>query len=333
MRLNLITDVPGLMIGQAQDERLASGVTVALFDEPATASVHVAGGGPAGRDLESLEPHRTVDRIDAVVLSGGSGFGLDAATGAQAWLRERGRGLPFRDAVVPIVPSAVLFDLLNGGDKSWGRFPPYRDLAYAACEAAGTDFALGTAGAGYGATTADLKGGVGSASVRTTTGHTVGAIAAVNAIGSAVIDGGPHFWAAPFEVDGEFGGRGWPTDFPAGSPALTWKRSPIPATTLGLVATDARLDKAQAKRLAMIASAGLAKALRLTFAAADGDVIFAVSTRRRELAPGLDDFTELAARAADCLARAIARGIHAARPLPFAGAQPSWTGLFSPSGS
>lgn len=319
---NLITDVAGLRIGNAHDPRLASGVTVAVFDEPAVASVAVVGGAPAGRDQECLEPDRSLERIDAIVLSGGSGFGLDAASGVQAWLRERGRGLPVRTVRVPIVPSAILFDLLNGGDKEWGRYPPYRELGYAACEAAAGSFALGTAGAGYGATTVDLKGGLGSVSARTSTGHMVGAIVAVNALGSALIGPGPHFWAAPFERDDEFGGLGWPSRFDGLQDRPSWKGGP--ATTIGAVATDATLTKAQAKRLAIIAATGLAKALRLTAAAMDGDVVFAISTERQPLGRGFDDFTEVAALAADCLARAIARGVYEATSLDMHGQPPAW---------
>lgn len=322
--MNLLTDVAGLTVGQAQDDDLASGVTVVLFDRPAVAGVAVIGGAPAGRDQECLAPDRTVERVDALVLAGGSAYGLDAASGVQAWLRERGRGLAIREALVPIVPTAILFDLLNGGDKAWGQYPPYRELGYAACQGAGKRFELGTAGAGYGATTVDLKGGIGSASIRTTTGHTVGAIAAVNAIGSSIVGRGPHFWAAPFEVGDEFGGRGSPDRFRDDVYPLAWKGMGAPATTIAVVATDAILTKPQASRLASIAGQGLARALRLSGAAMDGDTVFASSTGLRPLGPGLDDFTELAARASDCLARAIARGVYEATSLAFPGAMPSW---------
>lgn len=342
MMRNLITDVAGLTIGQAHDAALASGVTVALFDRPAVASVFVGGGAPAGRDQECLEPDRSVERVDAIVLSGGSGFGLDAASGVQAWLRARGRGLPVRDVRVPIVPSAILFDLLNGGDKDWGVYPPYRELAHAACEAAGPSFALGSAGAGYGATTVDLKGGIGSASVATmiagtvgpttgtvgaatgTVGPTVGAIAAVNSLGSAMIGATRHFWAAPFERDCEFGGLGWPPRIPPDIDRIAWKGSSQPGTTIAIVATDATLTKAQARRLAIMAQAGLARALRLAYAPSDGDTVFAVATCGNDLEVDAQVLTELGARAADCLARAVARGVYAATALPFAGALPSW---------
>src|SRR5947208_2620927 len=149
---NLITDVAGLKVGHADDAALASGVTAILFDEPAVASADVRGGAPGTRDIDLLQPDETVERIDAVVLSGGSAFGLDAPSGVQAWLREQGRGFAIGDIRIPIVSGAVLFDMLNGGDKNWGRFPPYRDLGYAAAAAADITFKLGTAGAGFGAT-------------------------------------------------------------------------------------------------------------------------------------------------------------------------------------
>src|SRR5262245_16788885 len=211
--LNLITDVVGVRVGNAHDSRLRSGVTVILFDQPAVAAVDVRGGGPGSRETDLLAPENTVQAIDALVLSGGSAFGLDAAGGVQARLREQGRGFAVRSARVPIVPAATLFDLLNGGDKQWGLASPYRDFGLAAVDAAGRDFALGSAGAGFGATTADLRGGLGSASAVSPEGYTVGALVAVNAVGQATIGEGPHFWAAPYEIGSEFGGLGWPVPF------------------------------------------------------------------------------------------------------------------------
>ena len=171
----------------------------------------MTGGAPGERDTALLATDATVERVDAIVLSGGSTFGLDAAGGVQSWLRAAGRGVVFAGAVIPLAPQAILFDLANGGDKDWGLHPPYRELGYQAAQAAaGGDFALGTVGAGTGATTATAKGGLGSASARTATGHVVAAIVAVNAVGAPTIGDGPCFWAAPYEVEGEFGGRGWP---------------------------------------------------------------------------------------------------------------------------
>ena len=210
---NLLTDIAGVSVGHADDAGLASGVTAIIFDKPAVASIDVRGGGPGTREDALLDPVSTVDAIDAITLSGGSAFGLEAGGGVQAWLHEHGRGFRIRDAVIPIVTGAICFDLLNGGNKSWGRFSPYRDLGYAAAAAAGNHFALGSVGAGLGATTANFKGGLGSASAATPAGVKVAAIAVVNAVGSVTVGDGPWFWAAPYEVGGEFGGRGMPPSF------------------------------------------------------------------------------------------------------------------------
>jgi L-aminopeptidase/D-esterase-like protein len=327
-RRNLITDIAGIRVGNAHDTSLASGVTVALFDQPAVASGVVVGGAPAGRDMGCLEPDSLVQGVEAIVLSGGSGFGLDAASGVQAWLREQGRGFVVGPARVPVVPQAICFDLLNGGDKDWGRYPPYRELGYAACEAADLAFALGTVGGGYGANTVDFKGGLGSASAVTSGGFTVGALVVVNAIGSAVIGEGPHFWAGGLEEDNEFGGLGLPAKVTPEMRRLTWKGAPQPATTIALVATDATLDKPQVKRLAITAQGGLAKGLRLSHALTDGDTVFAAATCRRPLADRNNDLIEIGATAADCLARAIARAIYEATALPFPGARPAWKDKF-----
>ncbi|MGH8514074.1 MAG: P1 family peptidase, partial [Gammaproteobacteria bacterium] len=214
---NLITGVAGLRVGHARDERLGSGVTALIFDAPAIASIAVHGGAPGLRDAALLEPSMTVERVDALVLSGGSVYGLDSMGGVVAYLRESGRGYVVRDIKVPIVPGAVLFDLLNGGDKGFGREPVYWHLGYKAASEAGIEFALGSAGAGFGATTENLKGGVGSASDTTSGGFLVGALVAVNAVGRATIGEGPHFWAAPFEKNAEFGDMGWPAPLPAGA--------------------------------------------------------------------------------------------------------------------
>ncbi|MEA2857011.1 MAG: hypothetical protein QOH98_1332, partial [Methylobacteriaceae bacterium] len=202
-------------MGNAADGRLASGVTALIFEQPAIASIAILGGAPGVRDGALLEPEMTVDRVDALVLSGGSAFGLDAMGGVQSVLRAQGRGFQIGDVTVPIVPGAICFDLLNGGNKDWGERPPYWDLGRAAALAAAADFELGTAGAGFGATTANLKGGLGSASAVTTSGFIVGALVAANGIGQATIGAGPHFWAAPYERGDEFGGLGWPAPLPA----------------------------------------------------------------------------------------------------------------------
>jgi L-aminopeptidase/D-esterase-like protein len=329
---NLLTDIPGVHVGHAHDATIATGVTAILFDSPAVASIDVRGGGPGTREEALLRAESTVEAIDGIALSGGSALGLDAAGGVQAWLAEQGRGLRIREAVIPIVPGAICFDLLNGGNKAWGRFPPYRDLGYAAAAgAARGDFALGSVGAGLGATTANFKGGLGSASARTESGVTVGALAVVNAVGSVTIGDGPWFWAAPFEQDSEFGGRGLPPSFTAdmlrgrlkGGPALTNAEN----TTLVVVVTDAVLTKPQAKRLAMIAHTGMARAIYPVHATTDGDVVFAAATGKTPVDP-LFGLTELGMVAANTVARAVARGVHSATALPFLGALPAWGDRF-----
>ena len=319
---NLITDVAGVLVGHAEDARLASGVSTIIFAEPAVAAVDVRGGAPATRETDLLEPHRTVERIDAVVLSGGSTFGLDASAGVQALLRERGRGFEIASIRVPLVCGASMFDLLNGGDKNWGRFPPYRDLGYSAAAQAADTFALGTAGAGFGATTVNLQGGLGSASAITRDGHTVGALVVVNACGSVNVGAGPHFWAAPFELDGEFGGLGFPARVPAAALTPIAKGRPGKNTTIAIVATDAALTKAQAKELAVIAQDGLTRAIYPAHTTLDGDTVFAAATGRRPLADAVNELTELGAVAANTLARAIARGVFEAKSRP--GGLPSW---------
>jgi L-aminopeptidase/D-esterase-like protein len=324
---NLITDVAGLRVGQADDARLASGVTVIVFDHPTPAAVDVRGGAPGTHDSDLLAAHRTVQGIDAIVLSGGSVFGLDACAGAQAWLREQGRGFAVGDVHVPIVCGATLFDLRNGGDKGWGRFPPYRDLGYAA--AAGTAFNLGTAGAGYGATTVNLKGGLGSASAKTRDGHTVGAIVAANACGSVTVGAGHQFWAAAFEKEREFGGFGFPHQVAPEDLIPQTKGRPGENTTIALVATDATLDKAQAMQMAVMAQDGLARAIYPAHTTLDGDTVFAAATGRRPLKNIVNEVSELGAIAANVLARAIARGIYEATALPFSDALPSWRDRFA----
>ena len=325
---NLITDLPGVLVGAAEDVRVASGVSVVVFEEPAIASVAIHGGAPASRDGALLEPEMTVERIDAVVLSGGSAFGLDAAGGAMALLAERGRGFAVEHVRVPIVPGAALFDLLNGGDKAWGRRPPYWDLGYAAAATAAADFALGSAGAGFGATTCDLNGGLGSTSAVASRGYLVGALVAVNAVGRATRGSGPHFWAGPYERGGEFGGLGVSQAAPADALEMRLKRDAPANTTIAVVATDASLSKAQMKRVAVMAQDGIAMALRPAHAPTDGDIVFAATTGRAARAPDLRDLAEIGMLAAECLARAIARGVYEAAPPSHPARPPCWRELY-----
>lgn len=326
--LNLLTDLPGLKVGHAHDAALASGVTVILIEGDNVASGVTRGGAPGARDTALLEPEMTRAQIDAVVLSGGSLFGLDAAGGVVNALRGTGVGLKIGSANVPIAVQAITFDLLNGGDKAWGRKPPYWDLGWTATEAARDGaFALGSVGGGYGVTTATLKGGVGSASMVTASGFTVGAIVVVNAVGTATVGDGPHFWAAPYEQNREFGGRGLPASFSADDLRLRVKGGAPPSTTIAFVATDAILTKPEAKRLAHMADDGLARAIRPAHAPMDGDTVIAVGLQKQPLTH-IAHLTEIGMAAGDVLARAIARGVYEATALPFAGAQPAWRDKF-----
>lgn len=313
---NLITDVAGLKIGNADDKQLKSGVSVVVCENPAVASMQVLGGAPGTRDTDLLEPHMLVEAVNAIVLSGGSAFGLDAASGVQAALREMGQGFEIAGQTVPIVPTAILFDLANGGNKNWGRYPPYRELGYEAMiNATQGSFPLGTTGAGAGATTAGLKGGLGSASTVLSSGITIGALAAVNAAGSVTIGGSGHFWAAPFEIGDEFGGLGLPSPLPADTQMIKGKSiSAQGNTTIAVIATDAKISKAAAKRLAIAAHDGFTRAIWPAHTPLDGDLVFALATGRNETVPDQAALIELHAAAGATMARAIARGVFHAAP-------------------
>lgn len=325
---NLITDVPGVLVGNATDLKIGSGATAIVFEKPAIAAMDIRGGGPGVRETALLDPAATVQEVDAIAISGGSAFGLETAAGVMACLAEQGRGFAVGNARVPIVPGAILFDLLSGGDKDWGRHPPYRELGYAAAKAASAEFDLGSVGAGTGATTENFKGGLGSASAIAPTGHVVGAIVAVNAVGRVTIGDGPHLWPAPFENGREFGGLGFPPKISPDDLMPRLKGGAPKSTTPALVATDAVLTKAQAQRLAMLASTGLARAIWPVFTPLDGDVVFAAATGRRPLDETHHDLALIGATAAACLARAVGRAIYEATALPYPGALPAWRDRF-----
>lgn len=319
---NLITDVAGLQVGNAADARLKSGVTALVGDAPFVAGVHVMGGAPGTRETDLLAPDKMVQEVDALVLSGGSAFGLAAAQGVQDALRDAGRGFAVGPVQVPIVPAAILFDLINGGDKEWTQ-NPYPALGRAAFGAAGTGFELGTAGAGTGATVAGLKGGLGSASLVLPSGLTVGALVAVNAVGSVTMGDTGHFWAAPFELGQEFGGLGMAPQMPPMFPAPTKRLGE--ATTIAIVATDAQLTKPEATRLATAAHDGLARAIVPAHTPHDGDLVFSAATGRVPLPAG--GALELGHAAALCLSRAVARGVYHAQSVPD-DYVPSWQSRF-----
>jgi D-aminopeptidase len=317
---NLITDVSGLRVGNAEDDGVRTGVTVLTADEPFVAAVDVMGGAPGTRETDLLAPDKLVQKVDALVLSGGSAFGLGAADGVTDGLRAMGRGFAVGDQRVPIVPAAILFDLLNGGEKGWTA-SPYPALGRAALDAASDAFAIGTAGAGFGATTMDLAGGLGSASCVLSDGTTVGALVAVNAVGRVADDRG-RFHAATFELAGEFGNLGPAALDPAWEPR--GDGVPGQSTTIAIVATDAALTQAGATRMAAAAQDGLARAIIPSHTPLDGDLVFAVSTGARPLSDPVWDALRLGHAAAASLSRAVARGVHAAR----GGPRPAWRDRF-----
>lgn len=325
--LNSLSDIEGIKVGNAVSSTLKSGVTAIICDQPMTASVHVMGGGPGTRDTELLSPKNTVDGVDALVLSGGSAFGLDAASGVQAVLRQQGRGFQIGPVTVPIVPAAILFDLINGGDKDWGEYPPYRELGKDAALSASKDFAIGSEGAGYGALVAGLKGGLGTASIKLDNGITIAALVAVNAVGSPVIGETGHFWAAPFEMDGEFGDRSYPSPMPREAADIRVKfrelANPAANTTIAVIATDAVLTKAQAERLAIASHDGFARAIWPVHTPLDGDLVFSLATGKSGVTPDFNDWINIGAYAASVMSRAIARGIYEANSEPN-DLYPSW---------
>lgn len=284
-----ITDVAGLLVGHAHNHRLRSGTTVILPHKPVVMGVDVRGGAPGTRDTDALDPTCLVTDFHGLVLSGGSVFGLAAVDGVVSWLSERGRGLPLGPHAVPVVPGAILFDLMNGGDKAWGESPPYHALGGAACEAAGLEVAQGRVGAGAGAQAGDRPGGLGTAALVAESGFTVGALVAVNSYGPP-LDGNRD-------------------QIPMPKAALLGTN-----TTLAVVATDLALDKAGCRRLAIMAHDGLARALRPLHTPYDGDVVFAMATG--ETAPPEPMARSLlvaGAMAADALEQAVLNALAASQ--------------------
>jgi L-aminopeptidase/D-esterase-like protein len=318
--LNLITDVDGILVGNTADERVLTGSTVVLPARPAVTAVDVRGGAPGTREMGVLMPGNTVETVHGIVLSGGSAFGLDAAAGAASWLSARGRGYTLGPVPIPIVPAAILYDLANDGDKAWGPDSPYRALGIAACDGADRRFALGNVGAGYGAISGALKGGLGSASIVSDDGLQVGALAAVNSFGSTVMPGQDCFWAWALEQDAELGGQTPPTrpisldadlSFGGGQEGLI-----LTNTTLCVVATNADLTRGEALRVAIMSHDGLARAIRPVHTPFDGDIVFAMATGDWEMPEERAvALLQIGSLAADCLARAIARAIFEAAPL------------------
>ena len=320
---NLITDVAGLKVGHATNESVRTGVTAVICAGGWTAAVDVRGGGPGTRETDALAPENLVARAHAVVLAGGSVFGLAAADGVTAALSVQGIGLQLRPGspAIPIVPCAVLHDLSNGGDKNWGLSPPYRDLGLSAAGAAQSDFALGSVGAGRGALAGTRKGGIGSASLDCHEGLMVGALVAVNAVGSVLMPDGKTYWAWAYELEKEFGGGGPPTSpMDLSDPAPDEARllgigrlRPGANTTIAVVACNADLSAAECRRVAMMAQDGIARAVRPAHTPFDGDTVFALAGAGLALDASLlraAQIGRIGSAAADCLARAVARAVH-----------------------
>jgi L-aminopeptidase/D-esterase-like protein len=324
---NLITDVDGIQVGNAHDTNAMTGVTAVIPDKSAVGGVDVRGGGPGTRETEVLRPDCLVERVDGIILSGGSVFGLEAAAGATTALSKMKRGFALRGLTIPIVPSAVLFDLLNDGDKNWGDIPPYRQLGQMATENTDLDFELGNIGAGYGAAAGTLKGGLGSASAVSEEGIQVGAIIAVNPVGSVLVPGTASFWAWPLEQGGEFGGEGCPQLAGDISLEAIAEGRLMENTTIGVVATNVSLTKAQAQRVSIMAQDGYARAIRPVHTPMDGDTIFTLSTEKKILDnPEPLALARIGAIAADCVARAVARAVYNAESL---GALPGYRAYFN----
>lgn len=322
--LNLITDVAGLTVGNATDENVKTGVTVLRCARSFVTAVDVRGGAPGTRETDVLASENLVGRTDAIVLTGGSVFGLAAADGVASTLSVGGVGLRLGDKgpAIPIVPAAVLHDLNNDGDKDWGETPPYRALGAKAARETAREFSLGAAGAGRGAMAGAVKGGIGSASLVLENSITVGALVAANPVGSVFMPDGKTFYAWPWELDGEFGASQPPSAPDSADPfpplsRLAQNPQPGANTTIAIVATNAALTNVEAKRIAVMAHDGIARAVRPAHTAFDGDIVFAVSTAELALPSEPAAIRHgLAARiggaAADCLTRAIARAVYEA---------------------
>jgi len=312
--MNTILDVGGLKVGQAHDAKVKTGVTVILPESPATCAVDVRGGGPGTREVMALQDGGLIEKVHAVVLSGGSVYGLAAADGVTAWLGAKRIGYapgPAPIPVSPIVPSAILFDNANGGDKDWGIEPPFRALGIAACKAAGGALDQGKVGAGFGAMAGLYPGGLGSVS-ESVDGITIGAIIAANPVGSPYMPGTECPWAWAYEVGGEFGGKQPPADYilsAAMDTKLAFLKAAGQSTVIGAVAIDAALTQKQLKRLAIMAQDGIAMSVQPSHTPLDGDTIFALSAGDKPCESPVA-LAELGAAAARCVARALMRGVY-----------------------
>ena len=341
---NLITDVSGVQVGHAEDYKIGTGVTVITGDNPFSAAVDVRGGGPGTRETDMLSLENSIGRADAIVLSGGSAYGLDASSEIQDLLRDDGKGYQLGKAIIPLVPSAVIFDLNindNPHVNKIGHRSPWRNLANQAYKSCSNNFLLGSYGAGCGATTATLKGGQGSSSWKQKYSngqeYTVGAIVINNAVGNPLLNKGPCFLSGYLEINKEFGGYG--TSNENFDHVIRSKRLPRSIgiadtfnqissnTVIGVVATDAPLSRINLKRLAIMAHDGIAKSLSPAHTPMDGDTIFAISTHQNNKSE-LDniDILAMGSRISDCVARACNRAVYEA--VSTIKSKPTWKELF-----
>ena len=315
---NSITDIPGIRVGNVDSLVWRSGVTSIVPEKPVVAAVDVRGGGPGTRETDALNADCLVDKIHAIVLSGGSAFGLAAADGVMCRLAQKKIGFQLGDAIIPVVPAAILFDLLNGGEKNWEQRPPYFDMGYRSVEQLQDTFEQGNVGAGMGAIAGVLKGGLGSASFiyqQGTEEVCVGALAAVNSVGSVLLPDSPVMWAAPYEQKNELGGQAkFEYDYKM-KLDFTFPDLEGANTTLVVVATNISLSRAQAKRIAIMAQDGLARAIRPVHSPFDGDTVFVMSTEEKVLSNPATNLAKLGMLAADCVTRAVARGVFEAETL------------------
>lgn len=316
---NLITDVDDILVGNAQNEKIGTGTTVIIPPEGSTASADVRGGAPGTREVGALNPYNLVDTVDAIVLSGGSAWGLESASSAANYIGKSGRGFKTSDNIknVPMVPAAILFDLNNGGDKDWGDNPPYYNLGIEAASQAKEEFELGNAGAGYGSQAGTLKGGLGSASFESDSGLKVGGLFAVNSFGSVVNNETGQFWAACEELNKEYGDRGAPNNLPEDVLSGSKLNNDLAKsnTTIGVIATNVKLDTRTAKRIAIMAHTGMARAIKPIHSPVDGDVIFVISTNSYDKELSYREINEIGELGARVCARSISRAVYEAKSL------------------
>ena len=316
---NLITDVDGILVGNAHNEKVATGCTVITPIEGSMASADVRGGAPGTREVGALNPYNLIDTVDSIVLSGGSTWGLEAASSVANYIGATGRGYkPSSEAKnIPMIPGAILYDLANGGYKDWNKKPPYSELGIQAASKISNNIELGNFGAGYGAKAGSLKGGLGSASFILDDGIQVGGLFAVNSYGSTVNSETGQFWSATDEYNDEFGNKGVPSYSPSNPLSGTANQETLPGqnTTIGVVATNVKLDSRAAKRIAIMAHSGMSRAIRPIHSPVDGDVIFVLSTGTLDKELNLNDINIIGELGARVCSRSIARGVYEAKSI------------------